>query len=52
MPGAPPIGTTLDFVFMFPCLALVAIMFVWTGAYMLWRESKVLRGRVLEDDAA
>ena len=52
MPGAPPIGTTLDFVFLFPCLALVAIMFVWTGAYMLWRESKVLRGRVLEDDAA
>lgn len=51
MPGAPPIGTTLDFVFLFPCLALVAIMFVWTGAYMLWRESKVLRGRVLEDDA-
>ncbi|WP_439693554.1 DUF4436 family protein [Curtobacterium sp. SP.BCo] len=52
MPGAPPIGTTLDFVFLFPCLALVAIMFVWTGAYMLWRESKVLRNRVLEDDAA
>lgn len=52
MPGAPPIGTTLDFVFLFPCLALVAIMFVWTGAYLLWRESKVLRNRVLEDDAA
>ncbi|OII09104.1 DUF4436 family protein [Curtobacterium sp. MCBA15_008] len=51
MPGAPPIGTTLDFVFLFPCLALVAIMFVWTGAYLLWRESKVLRGRTLEDDA-
>ncbi|WP_413600086.1 DUF4436 family protein [Curtobacterium sp. Curtsp57] len=51
MPGAPPIGTTLDFVFLFPCLALVAIMFVWTGAYLLWRESKVLRGRVIEDDA-
>jgi hypothetical protein len=50
MPGAPPIGTTLDFVFLFPCLALVAIMFVWTGAYLLWRESKVLRGRTLEDD--
>jgi len=50
MPGAPPIGTTLDFVFLFPCLALVAIMFVWTGAYLLWRESRVLRGRVLEDD--
>jgi hypothetical protein len=50
MPGAPPIGTTLDFVFLFPCLALVAIMFVWTGAYMLWRESHVLRRRVLEDD--
>ena len=52
MPGAPPIGTTLDFVFLFPCLALVAIMFVWTGAYLLWRESGVLRNRVLEDDAA
>ncbi|SDQ24650.1 protein of unknown function [Curtobacterium sp. UNCCL20] len=51
MPGAPPIGTTLDFVFLFPCLALVAIMFVWTGAYLLWRESGVLRNRVLEDDA-
>ncbi|WIB77915.1 DUF4436 family protein [Curtobacterium sp. MCPF17_002] len=50
MPGAPPIGTTLDFVFLFPCLALVAIMFVWTGAYMLWRESHVLRRRTLEDD--
>jgi hypothetical protein len=52
MPGAPPIGTTLDFVFLFPCLALVAIMFVWTGAFMLWRESKVLRGRDLDDDGA
>jgi hypothetical protein len=51
MPGAPPIGTTLDFVFLFPCLALVAIMFVWTGAYLLWRESKVLRARTLDDDA-
>lgn len=52
MPGAPPIGTTLDFVFLFPCLALVAIMFVWTGAYLLWRESKVLRSRSLEDEDA
>lgn len=52
MPGAPPIGTTLDFVFLFPCLALVAIMFVWTGAHLLWRESHVLRRRTLEDDAA
>lgn len=52
MPGAPPIGTTLDFVFLFPCLALVAIMFVWTGAYLLWRESHVLRRRTLDDDAA
>jgi hypothetical protein len=50
MPGAPPIGTTLDFVFLFPCLALVAIMFVWTGGFMLWRESKFLRGRTLDDD--
>lgn len=50
MPGAPPIGTTLDFVFLFPCLALVAIMFVWTGGFMLWRESRFLRGRELDDD--
>lgn len=50
MPGAPPIGTTLDFVFLFPCLVLVAIMFVWTGAYMLWRESSVFRRSSLDDD--
>jgi len=49
MPGAPPIGTTLDFVFLFPCLALIAVMFVWTGAHLLWRESAVLRSRSLED---
>ncbi|KTR11695.1 DUF4436 family protein [Curtobacterium luteum] len=51
MPGAPPIGRTLDFVFLFPCPALVAIMFVWTGAHLLWRESRVLRVRTIEDDA-
>jgi hypothetical protein len=52
MPGAPPIGTTLDFVFLFPCLVLVAIMFVWTGAYMLWRESSVFRRSSFDDEDA
>ncbi|BDZ47957.1 hypothetical protein GCM10025867_01980 [Frondihabitans sucicola] len=51
MPGAPPIGTTLDFVFLFPCLCLVAIMFVWTGAHILWRESTVLRQKHLDDES-
>lgn len=49
MPGAPPIGTALDFIVLFPCLVLIAAMLVWTGAYMLWRESSVLRSRHLEE---
>jgi len=43
MPGAPPIGTGLDFVFFFPCMCLIALLLVWTGAYLLWRESETLR---------
>ncbi|WP_350353368.1 DUF4436 family protein [Microbacterium sp. A8/3-1] len=50
MPGAPPIGTALDFIVLFPCLCLIAAMLVWTGAYLLWRESHVLRRRTLEDE--
>lgn len=49
MPDAPPIGTALDFIILFPCIALVAIMLVWTGAHLLWRESSVLRRRMLEE---
>lgn len=52
MPGAPPIGTALDYIVLFPCICLIAAMLVWTGAYMLWRESSVLRRRHLEDQAA
>ncbi|WP_419817737.1 DUF4436 family protein [Glaciibacter flavus] len=52
MPGAPPIGTALDFIILFPCLCLIAGMLVWTGAYLLWRESHVLRTRHVVDDTA
>lgn len=51
MPGAPPIGTALDFIVLFPCICLIAIMLVWTGGYLLWRESSVLRRRELAEDA-
>jgi hypothetical protein len=51
MPDAPPIGAALDFVFLFPCLVLIAVMFVWTGAFLLWRESRVLRGRRIDEEA-
>ncbi|QPZ39164.1 DUF4436 family protein [Paramicrobacterium chengjingii] len=51
MPGAPPIGTALDFIVLFPCIALVAVMLVWTGGYMLWRESTILRRRALDEEA-
>lgn len=50
MPGAPPIGTALDFIVLFPCICLIAGMLLWTGAYMLWRESKTLRSRRLDED--
>jgi len=50
MPGAPPIGTAMDFIVLFPCLVLIAGMLLWTGIYMLWRESTVLRRRTLEEE--
>ncbi|RWZ68033.1 DUF4436 domain-containing protein [Labedella populi] len=50
MPGAPPIGTALDFLVLFPCLCLIAGMLLWTGGHLLWRESHVLRRRILDDD--
>ncbi|SEE76902.1 protein of unknown function [Arthrobacter alpinus] len=50
MPGAPPIGTTLDFIVFFPCVCLIAGMLVWTGAHLLWRESALLRKRHFEDE--
>lgn len=52
MPGAPPIGTAMDFIVLFPCLVLIAGMLLWTGIYMLWRESSVLRRRTLEEEEA
>lgn len=52
MPGAPPIGTALDFVVFFPCICIIAGMLVWTGLYLLWRESSLLRRRSLEDEQA
>ena len=51
MPGAPPIGTALDYLVLFPCICLIAALLVWTGAHLLWRESSVLRRRTLEDPA-
>ena len=51
MPGAPPIGTALDYIVLFPCICLVAAMLVWCGAHLLWRESSLLRSRHLEDEA-
>lgn len=50
MPGAPPIGIALDFIVLFPCICLVAIMLTWTGGHLLWRESSVLRRRELISD--
>lgn len=52
MPGAPPIGTAMDFIVLFPCLVLIAGMLVWTGVYLLWRESSVLRRRTLAEEEA
>lgn len=46
MPGAPPIGTALDFVVFFPCMCLIAAMLLWTGAHLVGRESGLLRLRV------
>lgn len=52
MPGAPPIGTALDYLILFPCICLVAGMLIWCGAHLLWRESALLRRRHLEDENA
>jgi hypothetical protein len=43
MPGAPPIGTTLDFVVFFPSMCLIAAMLLWTGVYLIGQEHVVLR---------
>lgn len=43
MPGAPPIGTALDFVVFFPSMCLIAAMLLWTGVHLLGRESGLLR---------
>lgn len=45
MPGAPPIGTALDYIVFFPCVSAVAMMLVWTGAHLLRREGTVLLRR-------
>lgn len=50
MPGAPPIGTAMDFIVLFPCICLIAIMLVWTGSYLLWHESSILRRRELREE--
>lgn len=51
MPGAPPIGTALDFVVFFPAMCLIAAMLLWTGGHLLGRESGVLRSiRVPHDE--
>ncbi len=50
MPGAPPIGTALDYIVFFPCMCLIACLLVWTGFHLLWRESALLRSRHLDED--
>jgi hypothetical protein len=50
MPGAPPIGTALDYIVFFPCITLIAAMLVWTGGHLLWRESSLLRTRHVDDE--
>ncbi|MVA74555.1 DUF4436 domain-containing protein [Auraticoccus sp. F435] len=50
MPGAPPIGTALDYIVFFPCMCLIALLLVWTGFHLLWRESALLRRRHLDED--
>ncbi|RCK69884.1 DUF4436 domain-containing protein [Desertihabitans brevis] len=48
MPGAPPIGTAMDYIVFFPCMCLIACLLVWTGFHLLWRESALLRRRHLD----
>jgi hypothetical protein len=43
MPGAPPIGTALDFIVFFPCVCLIAVLVIWTGLHLLRRETITLR---------
>lgn len=50
MPGAPPIGTAMDYIVLFPCICLIAIMLIWTGGHLLWRESSILRRRTFDTD--
>jgi hypothetical protein len=50
MPGAPPIGTALDFVLFFPCMCLVAAMLLWTAVHLLGRERGLLRRLRLPHD--
>jgi hypothetical protein len=50
MPGAPPIGTAMDYITFFPCMALTAGMLVWTGVHLVRRESSLLRIRRVDDD--
>ena len=50
MPGAPPIGTALDYIVLFPCLCLVALLLVGSGVHLLWRESALLRRTTLDHE--
>ncbi|MDQ4053278.1 MAG: DUF4436 domain-containing protein [Actinomycetota bacterium] len=50
MPGAPPLGTALDYIVFFPCVCAVAVMLLWTGAHLLRREGAVLIGRRNPDE--
>ena len=52
MPGAPPIGTAMDFIVLFPCISLIAVMLIWTGSHLLWKESGILRRRTLTEREA
>lgn len=45
LPGAPPLGTALDYLVFLPCISVVAVMLVWAGAHLLWRDGAVLMGR-------
>lgn len=38
MPGVPPIGTTMDFLFFFPCVCIIAAALVWTTLEVAWKE--------------
>lgn len=42
MPGAPPLGTVLDYIVFFPCVCAVAAMLLWTGTHLVCREGSVL----------